>query len=43
MEVVVLETEQERADLVADAVVSLVMARPTAVLGLATGSSPSPV
>ena len=43
MEVVVLETEQERADLVADAVVSLVRARPTAVLGLATGSSPSPV
>ena len=43
MEVVVLETEQERADLVADAVVALVQARPTAVLGLATGSSPSPV
>ena len=43
MEVVVLETEQERADLVADAVVALVSARPTAVLGLATGSSPSPV
>ena len=43
MEVVVLETEQQRADLVADAVVALVRATPTAVLGLATGSSPSPV
>ena len=43
MEVVVLESEQQRADLVADAVVALVRARPTAVLGLATGSSPSPV
>ena len=43
MEVVVLETEQERADLVADAVMALVQARATAVLGLATGSSPSPV
>ena len=43
MEVVVLETEQQRADLVADAVVELVRAKPTAVLGLATGSSPSPV
>ena len=43
VEVVVLETEQERADLVADAVVALVEAGPTAVLGLATGSSPSPV
>ena len=43
VEVVVLETEQERADLVADAVVALVSAKPAAVLGLATGSSPSPV
>jgi glucosamine-6-phosphate deaminase len=43
VEVVVLETEQQRADLVADAVVALVRATPTAVLGLATGSSPSPV
>jgi glucosamine-6-phosphate deaminase len=43
VEVVVLETEQERADLVADAVVALVRARRTPVLGLATGSSPSPV
>ena len=43
MEVVVLDTEQQRADLVAGAVVALVRARPTAVLGLATGSSPSPV
>ncbi len=43
MEVVVLETEAERAGLVADAVVALVRRRPAAVLGLATGSSPSPV
>ena len=39
MEVVVLETEQERADLVADAVVALIRARPTAVLGLAINYS----
>lgn len=43
MEVVVLDTEAERAALVADAVVALVSRRPAAVLGLATGSSPSPV
>jgi len=43
VEVVVLDTEAERAALVADAVVALVGRRPTAVLGLATGSSPSPV
>ena len=43
MEVVVLETETARAALVADAVVALVRRRPAAVLGLATGSSPSPV
>lgn len=43
MEVVVLDTEAERAALVADAVVALVRRRPTASLGLATGSSPSPV
>ncbi len=43
MEVVVLGTEDERARLVADAVVALVARRPSAVLGLATGSSPSPV
>ncbi len=43
MEVVVLDTETERAALVADAIVSLVHRRPRAVLGLATGSSPSPV
>jgi glucosamine-6-phosphate deaminase len=43
VEVVVLESEAERARLVADAVVALVRRRPAAVLGLATGSSPSPV
>ena len=43
MEVVVLDTEQERAGLVADAVAALVERKPAAVLGLATGSSPSPV
>ena len=43
MEVVVLPTQQQRVDLVADAIVALLGAKPTAVLGLATGSSPSPV
>jgi glucosamine-6-phosphate deaminase len=43
VEVVVLDSEAARASLVADAVVALVDQRPTAVLGLATGSSPTPV
>jgi glucosamine-6-phosphate deaminase len=43
VEVVVLATEQQRVDLVADAIVALLAAKPTAVLGLATGSSPTPV
>lgn len=43
MEVVVLDTEHERAILVADAISALLRRTPTAVLGLATGSSPSPV
>ena len=43
MEVVVLAQVAERAAVVADAVVDLLRRRPTAVLGLATGSSPLPV
>lgn len=43
MEVVVLDSEHERAGLVAGAVAALLARRPHAVLGLATGSSPSPV
>ena len=43
MEVVVRPTVQEGAALVADAVEELVRERPSAVLGLATGSSPLPV
>jgi glucosamine-6-phosphate deaminase len=40
MEVVVLPDAAERAALVADAVVDLLRRKPSAVLGLATGSSP---
>ena len=43
MEVVILPGEREIASLVADAVCALLAAKPDAVLGLATGSSPSPV
>jgi glucosamine-6-phosphate deaminase len=43
MEVVVLPDEREGAELVARAVVDLLQGNPAAVLGLATGSSPSPV
>ncbi len=43
MEVVILPGEREIASLVADAVCGLLAAAPDAVLGLATGSSPSPV
>lgn len=43
MEIVVLADAQQRAQLVADRIVALLRDRPAAVLGLATGSSPSPV
>ncbi len=43
MEVVVVERPEAGATLVADAIAALVGARPGAVLGLATGSSPEPV
>lgn len=43
MEVVALQDEQRRIDLVADCVESLLSTTPHAVLGLATGSSPLPV
>src|SRR4051794_19773404 len=43
MEVVVLQDEAERADLAARAIADLLQRKPTAVLGLATGSSPLPV
>ena len=43
MEVVVLADPAARADLVATAIRDLLRRKPTAVLGLATGSSPSPV
>lgn len=42
MEIVPLTTEPEVAGLAADAIEALVRARPEAVLGLATGSSPLP-
>ena len=42
MEIVPLATEPEVAGLAADAIEALVRARPEAVLGLATGSSPLP-
>jgi glucosamine-6-phosphate deaminase len=40
VEVVILESRQEIASLAADAIEKLLAAKPTAVLGLATGSSP---
>jgi glucosamine-6-phosphate deaminase len=43
MEVVILPTQAERAALVAAAIEDLVRRKPSAVLGLATGSSPLPV
>jgi glucosamine-6-phosphate deaminase len=43
MEVVILPGEREIASLVADAICTLLTATPDTVLGLATGSSPSPV
>lgn len=43
MEVIVLGAESERAALVADAITDLLCGAADAVLGLATGSSPSPV
>lgn len=43
MEVIVLAGESDRASVVADAVQQLLARKPRAVLGLATGSSPSPV
>lgn len=43
MEVVVVEDAAAGARLVADAVAALLLRRPDAVLGLATGSSPEPI
>ncbi|WP_350349240.1 glucosamine-6-phosphate deaminase [Agromyces sp. G08B096] len=39
-EIVIVPGEQEAGDLVADAIVALIKAKPDAVLGLATGSTP---
>jgi glucosamine-6-phosphate deaminase len=43
VEVVIVDSPDEAGTLVGDAVAALVAARPAAVLGLATGSSPLPV
>ncbi len=43
MEVVVADSRQAGAELAADAIEALVRARPEAVLGVATGSTPEPV
>ncbi|WP_372594224.1 glucosamine-6-phosphate deaminase [Actinotalea sp.] len=43
MEVIVMQDEAERVGLVADRIAGLLAAKPHAVLGLATGSSPLPV
>jgi len=43
VEVVIVDDHQAGANIIADAIVDLVVAKPTAVLGLATGSSPLPV
>jgi glucosamine-6-phosphate deaminase len=40
MEIVICESQHQAADLVADAIEDLVATKPSAVLGLATGSSP---
>lgn len=42
-EVIIVRDAREAGEFVADAVIDLVRARPSAVLGLATGSSPLPV
>ncbi|MBG0741752.1 glucosamine-6-phosphate deaminase [Paeniglutamicibacter antarcticus] len=43
MEVVILPSSKEIAGLAADAIEALIRRKPTAVLGLATGSSPLPI
>ncbi|TGO06615.1 glucosamine-6-phosphate deaminase [Serinibacter arcticus] len=43
MEVIIVERPQDAAPIVADACTSLLSAKPAAVLGLATGSTPLPV